>query len=496
MSIILSPQPDIYKNDSLKNKYWILIFAVYVIFLAVATSRHEPWMDEAQAWLLAKDSSVVELFVKHLRYEGSPGLWHLILMLPAKLGLPYFTINVLSAAFSALGVWLFLRSSPFPPVIKILFPFSYFVFFQYGVVARSYCLIPLLLFLIAIKYKTKIEHPFQYVLLLCLLANVSTHTFLISGAILFVHLLDVAKMWNQLDKHSKINQALAVLIFGLMAGLLILVLLPPSDHFVVGYTNWNLRNFIDISKGMIAGALMTDESSQMLWLQKFISLVIFAVSILWLRQKRLTLLYLLPLLLILCLFAVKYWNFWHQGILFFLWVFVLWVSFNKDGNKEPSKTGKTLLLLASVVLAVQVYWSTYAVRFDFYHNYSGSYKVAEYIKANHLENKKIFVSGWRSIAILPYFDENIFANHNNGSKSRFWIWSAAQNKTAIGYNPAVAEAIVREQPDVVIFASDHIDPKFTIHIEGYDFGGAFEGFLCWKTGIYESDFYWVFRKQE
>ncbi|MCA1636951.1 MAG: hypothetical protein LC768_01215, partial [Acidobacteria bacterium] len=338
-------------------------------------------MDEAQAWLLAKDSSVIDLFVKYLRYEGSPGLWHLILMLPAKLGLSYFTINIFSAVFSALGVWLFLRYSPFPPVIKILFPFSYFVFFQYGVVARSYCLIPPLLFLIAIKYKTKIKHPYQYILLLCLLANVSTHTFLIAAAILFVHLLDVGKMWNQLDKQSKINQALAVSIFGLMAGLLVLVLLPPSDHFVVGHTNWNLGNFIEIGKVMISGALVSDESSKVFWLQKVMSLAIFGVSLLWLRQKKLTFLYLLPLFLILCLFAVKYWNFWHQGILFFLWVFVLWVSFDKDRNKELSKMGKTLLLLVSIVLAVQVYWSTYTVRFDFYNNYSGSYKIAEYIKA-------------------------------------------------------------------------------------------------------------------
>jgi len=60
----------------------------------------------------------------------------------------------------------------------------------------------------------------------------------------------------------------------------------------------------------------------------------------------------------------------------------------------------------------------------------------------------------------------------------------------------VVEAIEREQPDVVIFASDHTERGVTIHIEGYDLAGAFEGYLCWKTGIYEPDFYWIFRKQE
>ncbi|HEX8333991.1 MAG TPA: hypothetical protein VF622_15335, partial [Segetibacter sp.] len=172
---------DIFRIGVIKNKYVIyLIFAVYLLLLTTAVANHERWMDEAQAWLLVKDASLEDLFLKYLRYEGSPGLWHLILMLPAKLGFPYYTINIISATFSAIGVWLFLRYSPFPLIVKILLPFTYFAFFQYGVVARSYCLIPGLMFLIAMIYKTKDQQPLRYILLLCLFANVSAHTFLIA----------------------------------------------------------------------------------------------------------------------------------------------------------------------------------------------------------------------------------------------------------------------------------------------------------------------------
>src|SRR5205085_4524514 len=143
----------------IKERYQLIVFSVFVTLLAIAVSHHEPWMDEAQAWLLAKDTGFKELFLKYLRYEGSPGLWHLILMIPAKLGLPYFTINILSAGFAAAGVWLFIKYAPFPPIIKILYPFTFFVFFQYGVVARNYCLIAPILFLIAINYTKKREHP-------------------------------------------------------------------------------------------------------------------------------------------------------------------------------------------------------------------------------------------------------------------------------------------------------------------------------------------------
>jgi len=115
--------------EYIKERYQLIVFAIFATLLGIAVSHHEPWMDEAQAWLLAKDTGVKELLLKYLRYEGSPGLWHLILMVPAKLGLPYFTINILSAVFAATGVWLFIKHAPFPPLIKILYPFTFFVFF-------------------------------------------------------------------------------------------------------------------------------------------------------------------------------------------------------------------------------------------------------------------------------------------------------------------------------------------------------------------------------
>src|SRR3954464_5713785 len=87
--------------EYIKERYQLIVFLIFVTLLSIAVSHHEPWMDEAQAWLLAKDTGFKELFLKYLRYEGSPGLWHLVLMIPAKLGLPYFTINIISALFAA-----------------------------------------------------------------------------------------------------------------------------------------------------------------------------------------------------------------------------------------------------------------------------------------------------------------------------------------------------------------------------------------------------------
>jgi hypothetical protein len=309
------------------------------------------------------------------------------------------------------------------------------------------------------------------------------------------HLLDVIKMWLSLNKQTKIHQILAAGIFGISSLQIILVLVPPPDLGFNAGTNWSLMNFFNVSQKMFAGSLTANDSGALTWLHFVVAVTVFVGTLVFLRQRRLTLLYVIPLLSILSLFAVKYYNVWHQGILFFLWIFVLWIRFDLDRNKATSKTAQIVLALMTVVLCVQVYWSTVASVRDFYHSYSGSYQVARYIKENRLENQKIYVSGWKTIAIAPYFDRKIFYNLNQDSDLRFWLWSA-QNQTPVGFNPYIIDIIKSEQPDLVIVASDHLNRDSSSELEGYQLTGFFEGNICWKSGIFEPDSYWIFRKVE
>ena len=480
---------------SLTHKHALyLVFSVYVLLLTTAVINHERWMDEAQAWLLVKDLSLSELFLTYLRYEGSPGLWHLILMLPAKLGFPYYTINIISATFSAIGVWLFLRYSPFPLIIKILLPFTYFAFFQYGVVARSYCLIPGMMFLIAMMYRKKDQQPLRYVLLLCLLANISAHTFLIACCLLFIHFTDLVETWNDVERRKRIENIAAFGIFGLMAIGLVLMLLPPSDQIFAGQVRGALDNFKYTPK-MVASSLALNEVGFFRWPQEVLSGLVFIVSIIWFVKKKVAIIYILPLIIVLCFSAIVYKNVWHQGILFFLWMFVLWLSFEQREKEKKTLLYKNMVFSIVLVLCFQIYWTTQSFSYDLNKNYSASYQVASYIKANKLEEEKIFATGWKSISVLPYFDKNIFYNLNNGSDKRFWFWST-YNKTDVGVDSCVIEKVQKDQPSVVIIASHYVPKQKTVKFEGYNYVGLFKGFLCWKTRRYEPESYLLFRRDE
>src|SRR3712207_5950094 len=64
-------------------------WSLYVGLLATVVLHHEPWADEGHAWVLARDCSLWELVWRELRYEGSPGLWHLLLWGVSHAGLPF-----------------------------------------------------------------------------------------------------------------------------------------------------------------------------------------------------------------------------------------------------------------------------------------------------------------------------------------------------------------------------------------------------------------------
>ena len=106
-----------------------IVLGLYCIMHLVMMVFHEPWYDEAEAWQIARCNSIFDILFTVPHYEGHPPLWHLLLMIPAKVGLPYeLSLSLVSLAFSATAVALFLKYAPFNTWIKVFAPFTYFAF--------------------------------------------------------------------------------------------------------------------------------------------------------------------------------------------------------------------------------------------------------------------------------------------------------------------------------------------------------------------------------
>ncbi|PTX97326.1 hypothetical protein DB346_20185 [Verrucomicrobia bacterium LW23] len=156
----MSEDPESSKNeadsdssDDAESSPWIapwlepwMITAAYFLCSAYLVSQHIMWRDELQAWAIVWQSPTLVALWENLRFEGHPGLWHLLLWLLYKAGAPFASQQLLHLAITTGVVWVFARWSPFTFWQKLLFAFSYFPLFEYGLPARNYSLSILLLF--------------------------------------------------------------------------------------------------------------------------------------------------------------------------------------------------------------------------------------------------------------------------------------------------------------------------------------------------------------
>jgi hypothetical protein len=131
----------------------------YTAIVAFAIPYHEAWSSEAQAWQLGRQLgrtlSLHDLLLKYVRYEGAPCLWHVLLWVLIRAHVSYSGVHWICGAIATVATSLLVFRSPFPRYLKLTLPFTFFLLFQYAVVARSYVLVPLLLYLVALCWKRR-----------------------------------------------------------------------------------------------------------------------------------------------------------------------------------------------------------------------------------------------------------------------------------------------------------------------------------------------------
>lgn len=136
------------QSRAARLQQWVQLAVLvgYAALIAVAIPFHEPWADEAQAWLLARDQGFWHMLFHAIRYEGSPGLWHSFLWVLARMHVGYIGMRWITGLVALAGVYVLLRWSPFPLILKALLPFGFWLAYQDAVVARSYVLFAILAF--------------------------------------------------------------------------------------------------------------------------------------------------------------------------------------------------------------------------------------------------------------------------------------------------------------------------------------------------------------
>ena len=458
-----------------------VLAAIVLAFSALAYiigGVHEPWSDEAQAWLIARDAPLYDLLFVLPHGELNPSLWHLMLILPSTY-LDYEVLRYIALFFGILGVAVFVYLSPFSKPIKLLLPFSYFVFFQYTVVARSYCLFALIIFAIAAFYKHRFERPFTYSILIALL--VYSHSFgaLVSLGLIGTYVLDLIRQRHNLGRHT-IKRSLVCIGIPVAVGCFLLYQVFPIQQRTLS-TRWHF------DPGYIMNVLnvILDETFTGITL---LSLAILLISAFWFWQRKVLLLYLTMIAPFYIVAAIKFYNDWHLGLLFLVWFLVLWISFDpKIVSRAPSLipyTRKAILGCIYVVLGFHVYWGAAASYADFHGNYSCGGDVARLLKDNNIGERRVYATNFWTIAALPYFSGKMFYNVNPGSDIGYWTFFVHDKIEKMS-------TVLASQPDAIVLGRKYLEKDYDGYVRK-----NYKGDVYWKDGIKESNHCTVYIRKD
>ena len=104
-------------------------------------------------------------------------------------------MQVVHLLIAAAAVFLFARSAPFPRTVRVLFAFSYFPFYEYGVICRNYALGMLLLFAFCAVFPRRDRSLLGPAAVLVLLAQ--THLLMFILAFILAFLLAAERWWKR-----------------------------------------------------------------------------------------------------------------------------------------------------------------------------------------------------------------------------------------------------------------------------------------------------------
>ncbi|MEA2733790.1 MAG: hypothetical protein QOE14_241 [Humisphaera sp.] len=376
-------------------RFLLPTLALYAALVGAIVYHHEPWRDEADSWLAARDLTVPQIF-RFSAYVGSPATWYLILAPFARLGAPYAVMGWVHAAIAIAAAAIFLRYAPFPMITRGLALFSYYLAYEYAVVARNYSLLALMLFTTASLYARRRERPIAFAIALFFLFNTTTH-----GA-LFAAIIATAVAWQWLRDRPidrRAVAALAVILGGAIAAAI--QLWPPADSQRPEFFMLRAPGaIVDVLTRAVAtpiGSPMLDP----LWLLMNLA-VLGAATVYLIHRPVVFVVWIAGMLGLFYIFLFK----WvvperHAGIVLLWLLFALWIAQAQPAAQSRVRWWRTAMVALSVALAPACVRTVFAAVDDVRFEYSHARQMGQFIVAHDLDRRPIAATNLAE-AVLPY----------------------------------------------------------------------------------------------
>jgi hypothetical protein len=163
--------------DQPVERTWLATVAINALFFllvlvnVIRTLQHAMWRDEMGTFQIAAASASLWELLPKLNYTMHPGLWYSLVWFVTRFSSDPVSMAIMHTMI-AIATWIVIfRWSPFGAIEKFLLLLSYFLFWEYFVISRSYALVALMGFAFVALQQHRPQQNFIPWLLLGALAN-------------------------------------------------------------------------------------------------------------------------------------------------------------------------------------------------------------------------------------------------------------------------------------------------------------------------------------
>jgi hypothetical protein len=442
----------------------LFILLTFFLLSLAGIFHHEIWLDEAQHFLIARDSHTLSGLFDACRREGHPLLWNIILFLVTRFSSNPFYMQLVHILISTTTVAIILKTN-LSTAEKILIIFGYFLFYEYNIISRNYGLSVLLMIFLMYSYKKNYMSLVKLAVILFFLAQTHLFSLLFSFAFVLTYILIYR---NQLLKQTP--KTLFIVMLVVLSGWLI------SAYCI--FPSWSYGNkFLSYdSTGYFSSARIIKTLSVCLkgifyipdynaadhhfinsfyymtlnltvWVKYLLSFVAIAVPVFILRVNRFALMLFCSFLLIFI--PVYFFLPLVYGIRYFGFFYVVFVCCYLIARPEISKTG---IVISILIFFLQFLNGFYAYSMDLRYPFSEGKDVSNYLKKVRINNEKVFILN-RTLrpAISAYTGEKFFGIEN-GQPLSYCLWdkrlpdSILKYKLTIALNSDITALIIDNTP--------------------------------------------------
>ncbi len=420
--------------------------AIYAILLGAVSWKHTFWRDEAQAWLIARDSNSLASVVHHVRYEGHPPLWHFVLYFfsrftwnPEWMKLPNYLFSVVTAG-------LILSAARLPVWVRIGFVFSYFMLFEYAVVDRNY-MIGVMFLVAALTQCRDDASGVKTSIALSLAALTSLPALIVACCLYPVHLVSRAGAPlsgepGQRLRGLSLGRATALMTFAVSVLAALAIIRPPGGaSAVLTHGRWtplqHLLRFSDVTEAYlpIPGSLHFWNSSLFFnlgrWVSPAVGLALAVPLCLWFQRREVRYFFIAASCLLMAeMAAANVFQMRHVGWLFVVFLLAVILECEAEPNQTSAAgpgdwSWRRFLLLT--ILTAQVATGAFACELSMRYPFSPSKQVADFLRQRHLDRAPIvFFPDYAGGAVLAYLERPSVYSIARHAQVSFMIWDEVE----------------------------------------------------------------------